>query len=156
MGTARIETGTGTIDGVNTVFFVSTPYKVGSVQYFLNGQLKVKEFDDGCVEISSLDREIHVKEAPLPGDVVQFYFIDTTDATDTEVITVGAVSGGLSINEATNLIAQIPANTAAAEIRGLVAHSTVNGGVGAVTVSNAISGTIQTTTTLTATIKGDC
>lgn len=156
MGLARIETAAGAVDGTNKTFYVSAPYKVGSVQYFLNGILKVKEWDDGCIEISSLDREVELKEAPLPGDVIQFYFVDTSDATDEENIVVSAATGGLTISDATVLVAQLREASAAAPIRGVVAHSTVAGGVSTTAVSNAVTGTIRTTTTLTATIKDPC
>jgi hypothetical protein len=156
MATARIEIPTGEIDGVNTRFYVSTPYKVGSVQLFLNGQLKVKEYDDGCVEISSVDRCVDTKEPPLPGDTVQFYFVDTTEDSDAENIVVGGTTGSLTVAEATALIAQIPTVQPAAEVRGAVVGTALTAGVQTITVSNTVSGTITSGTPLIGVVKDHC
>ena len=67
-----IEPALGTIDGVNTLFLSSAMYVPGSVQVWLNGLLKRKDFDDGWTELGS--NKILLKEAPEPGDVVQVFY----------------------------------------------------------------------------------
>ena len=67
-----IEPAAGLVDGVNTVFLSSVAYVPNSVQVWLNGQMKRKDFDDGWIELGS--NKIKLKEAPLPGDVVQVFY----------------------------------------------------------------------------------
>lgn len=81
MPVPRFEVGIGAIDGANLVFHVSVPYQSGTVAYFLNGQLKRADYDDGWVESDPASGEITLKEAPQSvnfPDVVQFFFIDTS------------------------------------------------------------------------------
>lgn len=68
-----IEIGQGPVNGSNTIFSVSADYRAGSVVVLINGQLKVPENDDGLVELGG--RLIALKEAPLLGDVVQFFYM---------------------------------------------------------------------------------
>ena len=72
MPSTVIEAAMGPIDGVNTSFTVSAMYVPGSLQVWLNGQLKRKDFTDGWSEQGS--NKFKMNEAPLPGDVVQAYF----------------------------------------------------------------------------------
>jgi hypothetical protein len=74
----RLETPIGAIDGVNRVFTVSEAYTPGSTNVFLNGQLKRADFGDGWAELSPAAGTVELAEAPLVGDVVQVYFLDTT------------------------------------------------------------------------------
>lgn len=91
MPQARYEVGIGAIDGVNTTFFVSRPYVIGTVQYFRNGQL----LRQVCLtETNSVTGQVDLLEAPLAGDTVQFFYLDTTpdDVTDEISVTVLPVS----------------------------------------------------------------
>lgn len=69
---ALIQVATGTIDGVNTVFETSADYVTGSVQVFLNGQLKRVDLEDGWVELGG--KKVKLNEPPIVGDVVQIYY----------------------------------------------------------------------------------
>ena len=80
MAQPRFEVATGTIDAVNTVFNVSTPYKVGTTAVYINGQLKNRTFSDGWTETNPFEGEVTLFQAPLPGDIVQVFFIDTSPA----------------------------------------------------------------------------
>jgi hypothetical protein len=80
----RFEVPSGVIDGVNTVYTVSTAYQPGSVAVFLNGQLKTRLLDDGWTETSPAAGTVTLSEAPkeigLCPDVVQIFFLDTSPA----------------------------------------------------------------------------
>lgn len=69
----RIETPTGTADGVNRIFYTSVSYRPGTPRVFLNGQLKRNDIDDGWVELGS--NKVQLDEAPESLDVVQIYYI---------------------------------------------------------------------------------
>jgi len=78
MGYPRIEEGVGVIDGVNVTFYTPTaPYGIGSVRYYLNGQLQT---EDNVVEVDPASGEVRVdgngQVPPRPGDVVQFFYDD--------------------------------------------------------------------------------
>lgn len=68
-----IEVGQGAVNGSNTLFEVAADYRPGTVIGWINGQLKVSENDDGLTELGG--RRIRLKEAPLVGDVIQFFYI---------------------------------------------------------------------------------
>lgn len=90
MPVPRFEVGIGAIDGANLVFHVSVPYQPGTVAYFLNGQLKRADYDDGWSESDPATGEITLKEAPQSAnfsDVVQFFFIDTSPVLPESVLT---------------------------------------------------------------------
>ncbi len=68
------EVGLGAADGVNTVFFTSVPYAADTIDYRLNGQLKVRYYTDGFIETDPSTGEVQLNEAPQTGDVVQFTY----------------------------------------------------------------------------------
>ena len=70
------EVATGAVDGVNTDFYTSQAYVVGSLAVFLNGQLKRRDFDDGWEEADPGTGEFRLFVAPLATDVVQASYID--------------------------------------------------------------------------------
>jgi hypothetical protein len=72
MPSSIIEVAMGPIDGSNKSFTVSAMYVPGSLQIWLNGQLKRKDFTDGWTEQGS--NKFKMKEAPEAGDVVQAYY----------------------------------------------------------------------------------
>lgn len=72
MPSSVIETALGPVNGINTKFTTSVMYVPGSLQVWLNGLLKRRDFDDGWVELGS--NKFEMKEAPITGDVVQAYF----------------------------------------------------------------------------------
>ncbi len=76
MASARFEVVAGTIDGANRTFYTSLPYGPGTTALFLNGQLKRADYDDGWVESDPGIGKIVLEEAPLPGDVVQVFYLD--------------------------------------------------------------------------------
>jgi hypothetical protein len=90
MPVPRFEVPLGTVDGVNTTFFVSMPYQVGSTAVFLNGLLTERSLDDGWFETDPSTGEITLKEAPKSigdcPDVIQVFYLDTSPALpETEV-----------------------------------------------------------------------
>lgn len=90
MPSPRFEVPSGTIDGVNTVFTVSRPYRAGSTAVFLNGALQERNLDDGWLETDPTAGTVTLKEAPrsvgVCPDVVQVFFIDTSPSLpETEV-----------------------------------------------------------------------
>lgn len=62
----RIETASGTIDGVNRVFSTTSDYKSGTVVAILNGQ----SIPGQATELAGKDFELPADITPLPGDVV--------------------------------------------------------------------------------------
>ena len=74
----RWEVGIGTIDGANAVFTVSSAYLPGTIATFLNGQLKRSDFLDGWTESDPDGGEVTLSEPPKVGDVVQFFYLDTS------------------------------------------------------------------------------
>lgn len=67
-----IESAAGPVNGSNTLFLSSAAYVPGSVQVWLNGFLKRRDYDDGWIELGS--NKIQLKEAPQVGDVVQVFY----------------------------------------------------------------------------------
>jgi hypothetical protein len=86
MPVPRFEVPSGAVDGVNTVYTVSVPYKLGTTAVFLNGLLQEKSLDDGWTETDPLAGEVTLKEAPQGSgacpDVIQIFFIDTSPEVD--------------------------------------------------------------------------
>jgi hypothetical protein len=74
----RFEVATGPVDGTNTTFQVSTAYQPGTLAPFLNGQLKRADYDDGWVETDPATGTFDLNIAPLEGDDVQAFFLDTS------------------------------------------------------------------------------
>jgi hypothetical protein len=93
----RFEVPAGAIDGVNTLFVVSQPYRPGSVAVFLNGQLIRQIDDDGWSETSPALGQVTLTEAPILEDVVQIFYIDTSPALPGEEIS--QISGRITDGE---------------------------------------------------------
>lgn len=91
----KFEVASGVIDGVNTVFSVSAPYVPLSVNVFLNGQLKRKDFADGWVETNPATGVITLGEPPIDGDVVQVFFVDGSPNQPSDVVEVCPLVGTL-------------------------------------------------------------
>lgn len=66
----KLESPSGVIDGVNTVFTTPSDYVSGSVVVFLNGQALV----DVVIEQPPRDLEIPVECVPRVGDVLCVYY----------------------------------------------------------------------------------
>ncbi len=94
MASPRFEVLSGTIDGANTVFTVSIPYKPDSSAVFINGALMRIDLDDGWTESDPAAGEVTLNEAPRVGpsgggdpDVLQMFFLDTSPASlDTTIV----------------------------------------------------------------------
>lgn len=101
MAVPRFEVPAGAIDGVNTLFTVSTAYQASSTAVYINGQLKDKDNDDGWIETSPLTGLVTLKEAPLTGDTVHIFFIDeTTLAPGTSPVIIDRLVGVIRETEA--------------------------------------------------------
>lgn len=72
MALLRIELLTGTVDGINTVFFTSADYLTGSVRVFRNGLVGLQPLTDGWSEAGG--KKIVMDEPPKTGDVLQAYY----------------------------------------------------------------------------------
>jgi hypothetical protein len=73
MAVPVFEVAIGTVNGISTIFGTAAPYRPGSVQVFLNGQLKRQDFTDGWTELGA--QQVQLNEAPEIGDVVQIYYV---------------------------------------------------------------------------------
>lgn len=105
----RFEVPSGAIDGVNTVFNVSSPYQSGTTAVYLNGLLQEPSLDDGWTETDPLTGEVTLKEAPKGTgdcpDVLQVFFLDTSPQLPESVIerikgrlsAVGEIEGRLGL-----------------------------------------------------------
>jgi len=60
------------VDGVNTLFTTSLPYEAGSLQVYINGQLKEPSLVDGWVEMGGVN--VTLSEAPKTGDIVRVQY----------------------------------------------------------------------------------
>jgi hypothetical protein len=77
MAQPQFEVLTGTIDGVNTTFTTSVPYTPTTTAVFVSGQLKRPDLDDGWLETDPTTGTIDFKIAPIVGDVLQAFYLDT-------------------------------------------------------------------------------
>ena len=68
-----IEIALGTVDGLNKLFTTTVPFLLGSIQVFLNGLAKRRDYADGWTELPP--NTIRLGEAPQPTDVVQVYYL---------------------------------------------------------------------------------
>lgn len=59
----------GVIDGVNTVYTTSYIYIAGTISVYVNGRLKVKDWDDGFIETPP--QSVTLKEPLLVGDSLE-------------------------------------------------------------------------------------
>lgn len=66
----------GVIDGVNYAYVCSFDFVPETVNVFVNGRLKIRDWDDGFVVI--LPRTIHMKEPLLPGDSLEVEYRSPT------------------------------------------------------------------------------
>lgn len=87
----RFEVPTGTINGANTLFALSMPYRPGSTAVFLNGLLLRADLDDGWSETDPDTGALTLTEPPRSSggdpDVLQVFFIDTSPVLPETVIT---------------------------------------------------------------------
>jgi hypothetical protein len=84
----KFEVASGAVDGLNTVFTVSTAYQPNSVAVFVNGALHRRDLADGWSETNPAVGEVTLAEAPNLGDVVQIFFIEAGAANDTVEMTI--------------------------------------------------------------------
>ena len=70
----------GAIDGINTAFSTGMPYVPGSFAGFTNGLLTKFDDLDGWTELDPAAGTVQWTTAPLAGDVVQGFFLDTVPA----------------------------------------------------------------------------
>ena len=87
MSQPRFEVASGAINGANTTFTTSVAYVPNTTAVFLNGKLYRRDWDDGWVETSAGAGIVDLLEAPIPGDVVQIFFTDTTGPQPEEEVT---------------------------------------------------------------------
>jgi hypothetical protein len=91
----KFEVASGAVDGVNTVFTVSSAYVPGTATVFLNGQLKREDFTDGWAETNPAAGQVTLAEAPRTGDVVQIFFIDGSPNAPDDTVEVSPLVGKL-------------------------------------------------------------
>lgn len=85
----------GAVDGVNTEFYVSFDFQPETVQVFVNGRLKVRDWDDGFLVQGA--RKVVMKEAPLSGDSLEIEY-------HSDVHTGGGADGGCPSAPETRII----------------------------------------------------
>jgi len=99
---------TGTIDGVNRVFFFSVPYTPGTAAIFLNGQLLTHPSGNPWTETDPSTGEVTLDVGcePLAGDVVAGVAIDTAEPNEVEITEItgsidalGNVGGVLDVQD---------------------------------------------------------
>ena len=73
----RLEVPAGVIDGVNVTFTTQFPYIAGTTAVFRNGQLRPATNIDGWLESSPSTGVFDMKEAPLTGDTIQIFYLDS-------------------------------------------------------------------------------
>jgi len=147
----RFEVPTGAIDGVNKDFYVSQPYRPGSVAVFLNGQLQTKALDDGWTETDPTTGLVTLNEAPRDigtcPDVVQIFYLDTSPALpETEII---RICGKITTVEDPMVVPLLEVST----ITGTVEDDEKLTGT---VVDASLLGTVQDVEKLTGTIQGVC
>lgn len=87
MSLPRFEVASGAVDGVNKTFVVSVPYAPNTTAVYVNGKLYRRDWDDGWIETSPSSGVVDLKDAPIPGDVVQVFFTDTAGPQPEEEVT---------------------------------------------------------------------
>ena len=90
----------GPIDGANTVFTVAHPYAKNTTAVFVNGILYRRDWDNGWYESDPDFRVVTLKEAPLEGDTVQIFYLDTEPLAPEQEVT--SLHGQLHDVSATN------------------------------------------------------
>ena len=73
MPKAFIEKLYGEVNGINQTFETAKNFIPGSVKVFVNGLVLEASMDDGWVELGV--NRVRMKIAPIPGDVLQAYFM---------------------------------------------------------------------------------
>lgn len=68
----KTETPAGALNGLNAVFVTALPYVPGTVQVWVNGQLKEPGLEDGWLELGG--SSIQLNEAPRTTDVVRVMY----------------------------------------------------------------------------------
>jgi len=66
------EVPSGSVDGTNRIFYLSTDYRASTPRVWLNGLLLVKHGQDGWTEMGGKKLQLH--EAPRSGDALQVYY----------------------------------------------------------------------------------
>jgi hypothetical protein len=79
MGRPIFEVPQGAIDGVNCQFVLTYQYTPGTVAGYFNGLLHVRTYDDGWIETDPNNKIVTTKEAPLPGDIFQVFYLDRSE-----------------------------------------------------------------------------
>lgn len=75
----------GSIDGVNFAYTCSFDFNVDTVNVYVNGRLKIRDWDDGFVVVPP--RTVHMKEPLLTGDSLEIEY-------KSDVKTGGGALGG--------------------------------------------------------------
>lgn len=73
----HLEIPVGAVDGANQVFTTSESYASGSLHVWINGVLRLATNTDGWTETSTSAGTVTLKVAPIVGDTVQIFFLDT-------------------------------------------------------------------------------
>jgi len=72
------DTLTGAIDGTNYAYGTSFDFNPDTVQVYVNGRLKIRDWDDGFVVIPP--RTVHLKEPLLAGDSLEVEYQSPTNS----------------------------------------------------------------------------
>lgn len=145
----KFEVASGVIDGVNTTFTISAPYVPLSVNVFLNGQLKRRDFADGWTETNPAAGVITLAEPPIDGDVVQVFYVDASPNAASDTVEVCPLVGTLvEVEMLAGGLAPVQ------EVGGVVADEETLGGT--FVTADVISGSLGTTDELHGMIAEVC
>lgn len=144
MGLPRFELLSGTVDGVNNVFYTSVAYTAGSVAVYQNGQLILNPVPE-WTETNPVTGEITIDPTctPKTGDILAAFFLDTTDAYTGEVVEeiIGSITGEEALSGAVSAGALSAYVVAYDGASGIITDTDEI--VGTVLASGTISGIIE-------------
>lgn len=96
MPTPSYDVPAGAIDGVNKTYTLPVPYIASTLVVFVNGQLRKQDLPDGWLETSPSTGVLDLKEALLPGDVIQVYYLSANDTGSPLVVEVVLLQGRIT------------------------------------------------------------
>lgn len=64
----------GTINGTNVNFSTLTPYIADSLRVFVNGIMRVSQYDNGFLEADPSSGTFLMKKPPLPNDTLMTFY----------------------------------------------------------------------------------
>ncbi len=98
----------------NKVFFTLGPYTPETLQWYRNGAFQPKE---NITEVNPGTGEAFIPVAPLTGDVIVLYYLDTSTGVQSIAVTVLPVSVGVAVTVLPVVVAPIPVTVVPAAVQ---------------------------------------